>query len=299
MVPVSFVLFAREATGSFASASLVLAAGTVGRLLVSPRRGRMVDRLGPRRALLVLIGPGAVTDLAFMLVGRAHAGTVLLVVVAAVSGAIAAPAATVTRSIWVSLLPDTAERRAGFALMSVLAEVSFFAGPLLAGLLVALESATLAVAVAAVLTTAGSLGLALSPAARAIAPTPGRAASGRLPALAGGAIRYVVSTSALFGLTFGLLDVAWPAFARGHGSTAATGLFAALFAVGSGVGGLAYGTLGHRRSAISLYPGLCLLATAGLAPMVVAGSISAMAGLGGAQRAGVRADHDRSDGRDR
>ena len=53
-------------------------------------------------------------------------------------------------------------------------------------------------------------------------------------------LRYVVGISALFGLTFGLLDVAWPAFARTHGSIAAAGLFLSLFGVGAGAGGLLY-----------------------------------------------------------
>ena len=42
MAPVSFVLFAHRATGSFASASLVLAASTAGGLLAAPMRGRLV-----------------------------------------------------------------------------------------------------------------------------------------------------------------------------------------------------------------------------------------------------------------
>lgn len=279
MTPVSFVLFAHAATHSFASASLVLAAGTAGRLVTAPRRGRMVDRLGPSRSLLWLLGPAAATDIAFILAGRAHPQAAVLVGVAAISGAVTAPAGTVNRSVWASMLPDTGLRRTGFALMSVLGEISFFTGPLLAGLLIAAGSPTLAVATGAGLTAGGSLTLALTRAARAVKPVPAPAHSGRLPALAGRGIRALVATSAMFGVTFGLLDVAWPAFARQHGSTAASGLFLSLFALGAGIGGLAYGMLSHRGSALAVFPRASLLAAAGLVPVAAAGSVLVMSPL--------------------
>jgi MFS family permease len=62
MTPVAFVLFARAATGSFASASRVLAASTAGGLLFGPARGRLVDRRGARRAVLLLVVPDVLTD---------------------------------------------------------------------------------------------------------------------------------------------------------------------------------------------------------------------------------------------
>jgi MFS family permease len=62
MTPVAFVLFARSVTHSFASASLVLAASTAGGLLFGPARGRLVDRFGPRDAVLFLAVPDIATD---------------------------------------------------------------------------------------------------------------------------------------------------------------------------------------------------------------------------------------------
>jgi MFS family permease len=278
MIPVSFVLFARQATGSFATASLVLAAFTAGRLLVAPLRGRAVDRNGPAVVLRRVVFPAAVTDIVFILAGRADTAGVLLIALALLSGCFTAPAGTSVRSAWAHLLPDGPERRTGFALMSVLGEVSFFTGPLLAGALIAVGSPTLAVAAAAALGAIGSLALATAPAVRSV-PAKESTNAGRLAALEGGAIRYVVGTGGLFGLTFGVLDVAWPAFAHSHGSAATAGIFLSLFAVGAGIGGLLYGTRHHNRPAISTYPALCLLAAAGLAPLIAAGSLAAMAAL--------------------
>lgn len=278
MIPVSFVLFTRQAVGSFATAGLVLAAFTAGRLLVAPMRGRAVDRDGPAAVLRRVVLPAAATDVAFILAGRAHVAGYALVALGLLSGCFTAPAGTAVRSAWAQLLPEGPERRTGFALMSVLGELSFFLGPLLAGVLIAAGSPTLAVAAAAALGAGGALALAGAPAVRAV-PAREHPGAGRLAALDGTAIRYVVGTGGLFGFTFGVLDVAWPAFAHSHGSAATAGLFLSLFAVGAGVGGLLYGARQHNRPAISTYPALCLLAAAGLAPLAAAGSLGVMAAL--------------------
>lgn len=278
MAPVSFVLFARQATGSFVTASLVLAAFTAGRLLIAPMRGRAVDRKGPAAVLRRVVFPAAVTDVAFILAGRAHTAGALLVALGLLSGCFTAPVGTAVRSAWAHLLPDGPGRRTGFALMSVLGELSFFTGPLLAGALIAFGSPTLAVASAAALGAVGSLALATAPAIRAV-PAKESPNAARLAALDGGAIRYVVGTAGLFGFTFGTLDVAWPAFAHSHGSSATAGVFLSLFAVGAGIGGLLYGARRHTRPAISTYPALCLLSAAGLAPLIAAHSLAAMAAL--------------------
>jgi MFS family permease len=195
MTPVAFVLFAHAATHSFATASLVLAASTAGGLLVAPARGRLVDRIGPRDAVLGL---------------------------------------------------------------AILQETTFIAGPLVAGAAIALWSVTAAVATTAGLSFAGALLFASAPAAATHERMPPQ--PGRLPALSGSGIRTLLATSAAFGLTFGVLDVAFPAFARAHGSAASAGVLLSAFAVGVWIGGFLYGLRPRRQPATHLYPRLCLLA---------------------------------------
>src|SRR3954447_8937174 len=62
MTPVAFLLFAREATGSYAGAGLVVGALSAGGAVFAPLRGRLVDRRGADRAVLALVLPGLVTD---------------------------------------------------------------------------------------------------------------------------------------------------------------------------------------------------------------------------------------------
>jgi MFS family permease len=277
MTPVAFVLFAREATHSFASASLVLAASTAGGLLFGPARGRLVDRVGPRDAVLVLAVPDVMTDIGFIVSGHARLGAGALAAVACVAGAVTAPASAALRSVWSQTLGDTGSRQAGYALMTMMQETTFIAGPLIAGGAIALWSPTAAVGTAAGLSFIGAAAFATAWPAGKHERAPAR--RGRLPALAGRGMRTVVATSAAFGLTFGALDVAFPAIARGHGSAAAAGILLSGFAVGSWIGGFLYGLRPRATSAGEQYPRLCLLATIGLAPLIIAPSLPVMVGL--------------------
>lgn len=280
MTPVAFVLFAHEATHSYASASLVLAAGTAGSIVFGPARGRLIDRLGPRAAVLRLVIPDIATDGAFILAGRAAVGAVWLVAIAFVSGAVTAPVAPAVRSLWSRTLNDDTTRRAGFALMTMLQETAFIGGPLLAGVLIALWSPTVAVAATAVLAFAGAVVFATVPDTGPVAlPARGPGHAPRLPALAGRGIRTMLACAAAFGLTFGVLDVAFPAFARTHGSALGAGILLSAFAVGSFIGGFVYGLRSREGPSGPRYPWLCLLAAIGLAPLLLAPGLVAMAAL--------------------
>jgi len=134
--------------------------------------------------------------------------------------------------------------------MTVILESTYIAGPLLAGILIAAWSATAAVATIAALSLTGAVAFAASGAARRHKGMLKR--PGRLAALAGRGIRTVLVTAAAFGLAFGTLDVAFPAFAREHGSAAVAGVLLAALAAGGALGGFAYGLRrnpGGRRRA--------------------------------------------------
>jgi MFS family permease len=276
MAPVSFVLFAHRATGSFATASLVLAASTAGGLLAAPWRGRLIDRIGPSAAILRLIGPAAATDLAFILAGHAQAAPGVLVAVALVSGAVIAPSTAAVRSVWSELLAGGELRQAGYALIGMLQEVAFVAGPLVAGGIIALASTTAAVAATAALSLLGGLAFATSPVTRA------RAAQGPQPrgalATTPGMLTVLLSAAA-FGATFGALDVAFPAYAREHGSAAAAGALLAALAAGIGIGSFLTGLRPPARAAGRRYPALCGLAALGLLPLLALPGLAATAAL--------------------
>jgi predicted MFS family arabinose efflux permease len=277
MTPLAFVLFAHSATHSFATASLVLAASTAGSLLAGPARGRLIDRAGPRRAVLVLAVPDILTDAAFIVAGQAGVSAAVLVLLGFVAGAVAAPALTALRSVWSETVEDADRRQAAYGLMSMMVETTYIVGPLLTGALVAAWSAAAAIAVSAVLSFVGTLTFATADQARR--PPHARHTATRLSAIAGPGMRTLLATSAAFGVTFGVLDVAFPAFARAHGSTAAAGVLLSAFAVGSLIGAFAYGLRPRNRPAAELYPALCLLGAIGFAPLILLPGLAVMTAL--------------------
>ena len=277
MAPVSFVLFAHRATGSFASASVVLAASTAGGLLAAPFRGRLIDRIGPSAAILRLALPAAATDVAFILAGHARASAPALVALAFVAGVVIAPSTAAVRSVWSELLAGNDEaRQAGYALIGVLQEIAFVAGPLVAGAIIGLWSTTAAVAAAAALTLAGGIAFATAPATRARKPQ-GRRPRERLATTPG--MLTVLMSAAAFGATLGALDIALPAFARDHGSSAAAGGLLSALAAGIGIGSLLMGLHPPARSAGRRYAPLCGVAVIGLLPLIATPALGVMLAL--------------------
>jgi MFS family permease len=267
MTPVAFLLFARTATGSYSGAGLVVGALSAGSALFAPPRGRLVDRRGANRAVLELALPGAITDVALILAGRAHAAPAALVAIAFVSGATVAPVGTGTRTVWAATVAGAGDRHSAYAVFTALGEVSFLLGPLVGGLAAAV-STTFAVALSGVLALVGAMLFAATPGARAhgCSAAAARAPAGRV--LASRGLRVMVATSALWGLNFGGLDVAFPVIARHQGTTAGAGILLSALAIGLGTTSLAYGRRGSGRTAVARYAPLTLLATAGLVPLL-------------------------------
>jgi MFS family permease len=275
MTPVAFVLFARDVTGSFGDASLVLAAQTIGTLAWAPIRGRLVDRLGPTPVLLLLAGPSLAADVGLIVAGRAGAPTAALVAIAFVAGALLPPVGSAFRLVFGEMVEAAGNEHAGFAMLSMIGEIAFLTGPLLAGALIALGSTTLAVATAAAFATVGAVAFAAS--SRSRSQQPEESVHAGLSPPGGAGLRTVLGAAAFFGINFGLLDVAYPAFATDHGSPASAGFLLAAIALGIGAGSFVFG-LGARdpERTVRRYPKLCALAAAGLAPLAAADSIVAL-----------------------
>ena len=283
MAPLALLLFVGDVTGSFAAAGAVAGAAGLGNVALGPARGRLVDTRGASRAIVILALPGVASDVALIAVGRASAPLPVLLVLGFVAGAAVAPIGTVWRAVWSRQLRAPAAERAGLALMTVVQELSFIAGPLLTTAVVAAASSTVALAVAAGGGLAGALAFAADAAIRGMGPAAGP--PGARPRLGTPAMRGVLAVAACFGLAFGALDVGLPALARHAGSPAAAGVLLAALAAGILVGGLASGLSTGQRSAVRRYPGLVLVAALGTAPLTIvpglwlAVALAALAGL--------------------
>jgi MFS family permease len=276
----AMVLFVRAETGSFASAGLVAAAFGIGSGTSSPVQGRLIDRHGHARVMLPLAGLHAASLGALVALGLGGAPTVVLVLCGLAAGASIPPVGSVVRPLLPRLLgSDQSLLPTAYAVDGIAIEVVFIVGPLLTAVIVSLGSPAGALLVSCGFVLVGTLVLVTAPASRAWRPDPGDHERHVLGALASPGVRTIIAATAPIGFALGATEVTMTAFASDHGSRAAAGALLALWAVGSGVGGLTYGAREHgsapgpRWVRIAVAFPLCSL------PLLAAPSIPVMTAL--------------------
>jgi MFS family permease len=128
----AIVLTARQATGSYASAGLAVAAYLLGAAVSRPLHGRLVDRRGPR-ALLLPSFVNALALAALAVTSEQRAGEDVVLALAVAIG-LTLPAISATlRSSWPRLVGISLD--SAYAFDTVLYELSLVASPALVGLL--------------------------------------------------------------------------------------------------------------------------------------------------------------------
>jgi MFS family permease len=267
MTPLGLVLFARQVTGSFARASLVVGALLVGNALASPLRGRWIDAGGVRTPLPVMGAVASAGFIALVLAGEAGASVAALAALSFVAGAGIPPVSAALRSLFGQLVGHDERLHTAYALFNLVNETTLFTGPLLAGLVLVIASPAAVLVCAAVLLLVAAVSFAFAPGAaewRGVQRSP---TLSRFGPLASAGMRTVIVCAFGFGMTFGELEnIALPAFAKAHNATPAAGLLLAAIALGIATSSLIYGLRGSRRSAGQRYPLLCL---AGLPPLAL------------------------------
>jgi len=158
--------------------------------------------------------------------------------VAAAAGLTLPPVAATLRTLLPRLVSGDLLSTA-YSLDAVLQELFFVSGSLVVALL-ALLSPKAALVGAAAAALVGTLGFVrIGPVATA-APVE-RGHDRRFGAMGFAGMRTIVALAGSWGLAFGVIEVASPAFAELHGNRALAGVALAAFAVGSLVGGLVAG----------------------------------------------------------
>ncbi|ASR54355.1 MFS transporter [Cellulomonas sp. PSBB021] len=232
----------------YGQAGVVAGASTIGIAIGAPWRGRLVDRLGLRRA----IAPSVVVESAVWLVAP-HLGYHALVGAAFVAGLFLVPVFSVARQSLAVLVPP-AQQRTAFALDSVLVELTFMLAPVVGVLIATQVSTTAALTVVGVATVGGGVLLMWAdPPTRSQRPAPVLPADLDAPAHGLGAAtpartrvvtpELVVLLVAAAAASFVLIgtDVALVASLNDAGRPGDVGWMVALWAGGSVVGGLVHG----------------------------------------------------------
>lgn len=274
MVGIGIVTMFSQLRGDYGLGGALAAVFALSYALITPMVSRAVDRYGQRRVLPLASGISAAATAAMLLCVRLGAPAWTFFVCAVPAGVMPTIGAMV-RARWTELYRGSPKLRTAFAFESVVDELCFVVGPVVSvGLCVAVfpEAGPL---MGAILLVTGTLALVtLRGTEPLVRPIP--AGSG------GSVIRnpmvwVLVVVMASMGTIFGVIDVVAVAFtAQRHVPGAAT-IVLALFAVGSGLSGLVFGTL-HLRAPL---PRQLLVVTAAVAillwPMLAAGAVPALA----------------------
>jgi MFS family permease len=283
MAGLAIVLLVREAGASYAVAGLVAGAYSIALALTSPLLGRLVDRVGPPRVLVGSAGASALSFGALAAAGRS-ASPAVLAVLAGLAGASIPPVAACMRALWSELLGHGGQLQAAFAVESTVQELIFVIGPPLVALLAAVFSPAAAVLGTGALLLIGVGVFAATPASRAWRGQR-RAADWAGPLRSRG-IRAVLASIVLLAGAFGIVEVTVVADAEQLGSRTLAGPLLALWAGGSMIGGLAFGSRASDRGPEQRMIGLLFLVVAGIALLAVAGGLvqlgagMVLAGLG-------------------
>lgn len=240
MVTLGIVTMLSEARGEYWLAGAVAAVFALSSAVVAPQVARLIDRYGQVRILLPSAAIAVIALSGLMLATRYDAPNWVLFAFATVAGVTPIMGAMV-RARWTEIYRDTPHLHTAFAFESIMDEVIFMTGPIVAiGLSVGFfpEAGPL---VATVLLGVGSL---LFAAQRSTEP-PVHAQDRRdgRSVIWLGPVQILVLTLIAIGAIFGTAEVTAVAFAEAQGNKASAGFALSAYAAGSLVAGLVFGAM--------------------------------------------------------
>jgi MFS family permease len=274
----AIVLFCRAHTGSYAAAGAVAAAFGIAVGITAPLLGRMIDRRGLARVVV----PGAIAHAIAMtgliVLGLSGAPVGVLVVLAALAGGFLPPLGSISRALWPRILrdEDPGLLATALALEGVMIELIFVTGPLLVALLSALVDPAVALGLSPVLLLVGLVGFLVQPPVKTWVISEDASSHGPWGALRSPGIRTLVLTTLPMGFCFGAMEVTLPAFSEDQGWRSLSGVFVAVWSLGSAAGGLAYGARQWSGSPGRRYARLAALLPIAYLPLAAAPSIGVM-----------------------
>ncbi len=257
IVGFAMLMFLRDVLGNFALAGTAVGINFVALACAAPVQGRLIDRFGPRPILRVT---GLVQPLALVALFAAGVNGLpfpVIAVLAGVTGVFASPITTLTRTLWRHLFDREEDRRTAFALDSITVEFNFTLGPAIVG------------AALAAFGPRAAFGVAIAAVVFSIVVYLGSGALEHFKRVEGEDrhllgpltdVRLWIVFVAMFGITvtFGVLEVGYPAFATLLGTPALAGLLLASNALGSAIGGAIYGGL-HFKSSVERQFAACMV----------------------------------------
>jgi MFS family permease len=260
MVGFSMMMFLREALGNFTQAGAAVGITFVAMAVAAPVQGRLIDRHGPHRLLVIT---GVLQPLGLfgvLLSAHAHMPFTLIATFAVISGVFASPITTLTRTAWRQRFEREDDRRTAFALDAVTIEINFTLGPAIIAGLLAAANPTVAFACAIGVVVAAILIYFASGVLKHFKRVEG-AERHLLGPLTEVRLWLVFIATFFTAMAFGVLEVGYPAYATLLATPALAGILLAVNSVGSAVGGALYGGLHFRTPVERQYAAILLAMT--------------------------------------
>jgi hypothetical protein len=278
MTGMGIVLLVALDTGSFGRAGLVTAVGTVAGAAAAPIWGRVIDRVGQARVLVVA---AVIQNVGLaLLILSVQVGAPLAATLAAAVGVGAgfSLAGSCVRARWSHRLAGSPLLDTAFAVEAVLDEVVFIVGPVLVTFLATTFHPALGLGVSAVIGLSGAITLAAQRSTQP--PVASRhTEDGGGHRLSVGILLPLTLASSALGAIFGGMEVAVVAFATEARVLPFTGVILMCWAFGSLLSGLVIGTIHWRVApARRLQVGAVALASS-LVPLPFVDSPILVAGL--------------------
>jgi predicted MFS family arabinose efflux permease len=267
----AIVLLVQDATGSFAAAGLVSAFYAAGEAVGLPVQGRVADRVGQTRVIVVATAANTAAMATLIVLAETGAPVATMAVVATFAGFAIPPLGTLLRALWSALVANGSLRQSAFALDAVTVEVAFITGPLLVALVIGIASPSAAVLTNIGLNVLGATLFATSRASREWHGEPGDL--GLAGPLRSGGVLVLMSVLLGIGVAVAAIELGMTALATDHDARALAGALIAAQALGSLIGGLAYGSRDWGPDAPRRLALFALLMVLTMLPLIAASSL--------------------------
>lgn len=240
MAGIGILLMVQTINDSYALGGKIAAAYIVAQAICSPQIAKLVDKQGQAKVMRPAILVSAFTLAALIACTISLAPVWTLYVFAILSGATIGSVGAMVRTRWTVIIDDPKELHTAYSLESTIDEMIFVIGPIAATLLATLVAPYAGLIVPLVLMIVGGFWFLSYKDTEPPIITYDKDDVVK-SVLRNPALLCVVAVFICVGSLFGATDVSTLAFAEEQGSKSLGGVILAIFALGSGISGLAYG----------------------------------------------------------